>query len=208
MSIKWDLVKPEEPELNRTLKLFICLLLRVQKKSSQRRSQELGLSWMSTVRVLKLDLKLFPYHIQVKQKLTAQDKLARVEMCNWLTIRWKKMKTGLTMFVQWWGPLPSWLLCQFKVCFLGNWAFPRSSTATFTQFKDHSLVCNKFWNHNWTLLVWRWPGKNRYNKPRELLDSHSKVLCLYQSLPWVVINQQWFMQDGAPFILQMQYSSC
>ena len=46
------------------------------KKSCRRRFQELGLSQMSTVRILKLDLKLFPYHIQVKQKLTAQDKLA------------------------------------------------------------------------------------------------------------------------------------
>ena len=31
MSIKGDLAEPEEPELNRTLKLFVCLLLRVQK---------------------------------------------------------------------------------------------------------------------------------------------------------------------------------
>ena len=46
------------------------------KKSCRRRSQELGLSRMGTVRILKLDLKLFPYQIQVKQKLTAQDKLA------------------------------------------------------------------------------------------------------------------------------------
>ena len=53
------------------------------KKSCRRRSQELGLSRMSTVRILKLDLKLFPYHLQVKHKLTAQDKRARVEMCNW-----------------------------------------------------------------------------------------------------------------------------
>ena len=37
---------------------------------------------MSTVRILKLDLKLFPYQIQVKQKFTAQDKLARMETCN------------------------------------------------------------------------------------------------------------------------------
>ena len=53
------------------------------KKSCQRHFQELGLTRIGTVRILKLDLKLFPYHIQVKQKLTAQDKLARVEMCNW-----------------------------------------------------------------------------------------------------------------------------
>ena len=31
MLIKGDLAEPEKPELNRTLKLFVCLLFRVQK---------------------------------------------------------------------------------------------------------------------------------------------------------------------------------
>ena len=52
------------------------------KKSCRQCSQELGLSRMSTVRILKLDLKIFPYHIQVKQKLTVHDEQTRVEMCS------------------------------------------------------------------------------------------------------------------------------
>ena len=38
---------------------------------------------MSRVHILKRNLKHFPYYIQVKQKLTAQDKLAQVEIYNW-----------------------------------------------------------------------------------------------------------------------------
>ena len=41
--------------------------------------------------VSNVNLKLFPHHIQAKQKLTAQDKLARVEMCNWFN---NKMEEG------------------------------------------------------------------------------------------------------------------
>ena len=32
---------------------------------------------------IETGFETFPYHIQVKQKLTAQDKLAWAEMCNW-----------------------------------------------------------------------------------------------------------------------------
>ena len=41
------------------------------------------MSYSSTLRILKNDLKLFPYKIQVKQKLTNGDQTARVDMCNW-----------------------------------------------------------------------------------------------------------------------------
>ena len=34
------------------------------------------------VGILKLDLKL-PYHIQMKQKLNAEDEQVQVEICNW-----------------------------------------------------------------------------------------------------------------------------
>ena len=64
----------------------VCLFaVQSLKIFCQRYSQEMGLSRMdlTTVRILKLDWKLFPYHIQVKQKLTAQDEQARVEMYSW-----------------------------------------------------------------------------------------------------------------------------
>ena len=65
------------------------------KKSCRRRSQELGLSRMSTIRILRLDLKLFTYHIQVKQKLTAQDEQDRVEICNWFNDKIEENKNWI-----------------------------------------------------------------------------------------------------------------
>ena len=53
------------------------------KKSLQRCSQELGLSCSSIHRILKNDLQLHPYRIQIKQTLTQNDMAKRVEMCQW-----------------------------------------------------------------------------------------------------------------------------
>ena len=60
--------------------LFLFLRLIVQKDFVDD-----ALSRMSTVRILKIDLKLFPYYIQVKQKLTAQDEQTQVAIYNWFS---------------------------------------------------------------------------------------------------------------------------
>ena len=67
MLIKEDLAEPEVPELN-MIEADRLSAVQNPKKSCRRHSQELGLSWISTVRRVKLDFKLFPYHIQVKQE--------------------------------------------------------------------------------------------------------------------------------------------
>ena len=56
---------------------------RSPKKSLGRRSQLLGISRESLRRVLKEDLHLYPYKIQIKQKLTEVDIEKRVTMCEW-----------------------------------------------------------------------------------------------------------------------------
>ena len=58
---------------------------RSPKKSVRRRSQDLGLNKSSVQRILTKDLHLYPYRIQVKQKLTTADKEKRVKMCNWFS---------------------------------------------------------------------------------------------------------------------------
>ena len=56
---------------------------RSPKNSLRRRSQELGISPESLRRILKSDLNLYPYQIQIKQKLTQADMEKRVTMCRW-----------------------------------------------------------------------------------------------------------------------------
>ena len=53
------------------------------KKSLRRCSQELGLSRSSVHRILKNDLQLYPYRIQIKQTPTQNDMAKRVEISQW-----------------------------------------------------------------------------------------------------------------------------
>ena len=47
------------------------------------RSQELGINRETVRRILITDLQLYPYRIQIKQKLTSDDMRKRVIMCQW-----------------------------------------------------------------------------------------------------------------------------
>ena len=59
------------------------LVGRSPKKWFRRRCQELEISRESLWRVLKSDFHLYPYQIQIKQKLTESDMVKRVAMCEW-----------------------------------------------------------------------------------------------------------------------------
>ena len=54
-------------------------------KKSLRRSQDLGIARESLRTILTDGLKLHPYRIQVKQKLTEAHMQKRVEICEWIT---------------------------------------------------------------------------------------------------------------------------
>ena len=64
---------------------------RSPKKSLRRRSQEMGLSRSSVQRILKRNLQLYPYRIQIKQALTQNDMAKRVEMCRWFENKIEEM---------------------------------------------------------------------------------------------------------------------
>jgi len=52
-------------------------------KSVRRRSQELGINRESVRRILIADLHMYPYRVQIKQKLMPDDMRKRVIMCQW-----------------------------------------------------------------------------------------------------------------------------
>ena len=58
-------------------------VVRNPKKSLRKHSQELSLSSSSVHRILKNDLQLYPYRIQIKQTPTQNDMAKRVEISQW-----------------------------------------------------------------------------------------------------------------------------
>ena len=60
------------------------------KKSHRRRSRELAISASSVWRILTSELKLYPYIISVRHKLTLNDMASRVTMCDWFSDRMER----------------------------------------------------------------------------------------------------------------------
>ena len=60
------------------------------KKSLRRHSKKLGLSRLSVHRILKNDLQLYPYRLQIKQTLTQNNMAKHVEMCQWFKSKIKE----------------------------------------------------------------------------------------------------------------------
>ena len=50
------------------------------------------MSRMSAVRILKVDLNLFSFRIQIKHQLTANNEKTRVDMCNWFNNKMKEIQ--------------------------------------------------------------------------------------------------------------------
>ena len=57
------------------------------KKSHRKRAQELNMSSSAVYRVMRKDMKLFPYKISTHHVLQDHDKVKRVEMCEWFNTR-------------------------------------------------------------------------------------------------------------------------
>ena len=64
-------------------------------RSSRRRSQELGLSRSTLLRIMKKDLKKFPYRISIHQTLSEVDKLTRMDMSKVLMEKIEHQSTFL-----------------------------------------------------------------------------------------------------------------
>ena len=53
------------------------------EKSTRRRSQELNIKRSSLLNILHKDLNVHPYRLQIKQELSPEDIIKRVDMCQW-----------------------------------------------------------------------------------------------------------------------------
>ena len=53
------------------------------EKSTRRRSQELNIERSSLLNILHKDLNVHPYRLQIKQELSPEDIIKRVDMCQW-----------------------------------------------------------------------------------------------------------------------------
>ena len=156
---------------------------RSPKKSCRRRSQELSLSRMSIVRILKLDLKLFPSHIQVKHKLTTQDQRAGVAMCNWFNDKMEEDEDWIDNV--WFSDEAHFHLdghVNSKNCVFWGTQPPQevlqrplhSSKVTAWCAMNSKTIIGPYWFEGCG-------RKDSYSEPGELSHCHPQVLCICPS---------------------------
>ena len=67
------------------------------KKSHRRRSLELGIKPTSVWHILTKELKLFPYIISIRHKLSQDDMKRRLDTCNWLSDRMERYPNWINL---------------------------------------------------------------------------------------------------------------
>ena len=105
---------------------------------------------MSIVHILKLDLKLFPYRIQIKHKLTANDEKTRVDMRNWFDDKMEENQDLDGFFSDEAHLYLDGYLSQ-RTTYLGNCTATESVTTALLQ--SYCMMCHKLKNQNWAILV-------------------------------------------------------
>ena len=67
------------------------------KKSHHRHSRELGIKPTSVWRILTKELKLFPYIISIRHKLSQDDMRRRLDMYKWLSDRMERYPNWINL---------------------------------------------------------------------------------------------------------------
>ena len=150
---------------------------RSPKKSIRRHSQELGIPRESTRRVLKLDINLYPYRIQINQKLTQADIDKRVTMCEWFcdTI---EDNTDFLDHV-WFSDEAHFLRQDMSTARIMCIAYSSTAgclTEAVTFKKVHSMDSHfQTWHHR-PILVWGWKWTTSNDEHGALCGSTEEVL--------------------------------
>jgi len=171
---------------------------RSPKKSLRRRSQELGISWESLRRVLKSDLHLYPYRIQIIQKLTEADMAKRVTMCEWF---WHNRRQSRLLDHVWFSDEAHFLLSE-HVNSKNNVYWSTTPTEEVLQRQLHSVKCS-----SWVAIPKHgiigpyWFEDENESAQTVNMERYVAVLRkFWTSLGWhrgIDRDDQWFQQDGA-----------
>ena len=157
---------------------------------------------MSTVRISKLNFKLFPYHIQVKQKLTAQDKFARVEMCNWFNNKMEEYEDWINNV--WFSDEAHFHLDGYvnsKNCVFWGTKLPQAVL----QRPLHSSKVTAWYAINSKTIIRPYWFEDDEGRTVTINQENYRIVirkfyAFISRRRGIVINQQWF--------IQMQHSNC
>jgi hypothetical protein len=92
---------PGRPRITRTSKMIQKVKHKLDQKkliSVRSLAKEYGISKSSVHRILKEDLKLYPYKMMIEPKLTDEHKIKRKKFANWIFNNFRKEDTMWILF--------------------------------------------------------------------------------------------------------------
>ena len=167
------------------------------KKGYRRRAQELELRSTSVRRILKEELKMYPYKIQVRHALTDRDKAERVEMCNFFN---RKMECDNDWIQNVWF--------SDEAHFHLNGSVNRQNVRYWGSIRPHDVLEVPL--HSPKCTAWCAMSAKGIIGPLWFVDDNERTVTInkerYQNVIRMFhaeltrsadINSQWFQQDGA-----------
>lgn len=171
------------------------------KKSLKRRALDLDLSPTTLQKIVRTELKAFPYKISVKHALTPDDKIRRVGMCRWIVDRLEQMPNWINDV---WFSDETHFHLNGAVNNHNNiyWGTSPPEETTDRNLKGQKVTCFVAFNAKHGIIGPYWfeeEGKTvtinavRYRDVIRKFDNDvSAILSPNQR------RNAWFMQDGAP----------
>ena len=170
------------------------------KKSYRIRAQELALSPTTLLRVMRKDLKLFPFRISTHHVLQQQDKEKRIEMCSWLNEKLEKTPSWLNHI---WFSDEAHFHLNGAVNNHNNvfWGEEKPEEIGEKRLKGPKVTAFVAFNAKHGLLGPYWFEENgrtvTINSERYIATLDQLHSDLTQKLTQRQLRLAWFMQDGA-----------
>jgi len=128
------------------------------RRSISRRSQELGLSVTSTWQILRWDLSLHPYKIQLIQELKVNDHRQRHVFADWVLEQLTQISSNKSSLAM--RPfLDKWICEQAKLSNLGRYQFTRDTPAPNASRESHCLMRILVWRNHRSVLLPKQNGR-------------------------------------------------
>lgn len=170
------------------------------KKSYRIRAQELAMAPTTLLRVMRKDLKLFPFRISTHHVLQQQDKEKRIEMCNWLN---EKLEQSPMWLNHVWFSDEAHFHLNGAVNNHNNvfWGQTSPDEISEKRLKGPKVTAFVAFNKKHGLLGPYWFEENgrtvTINSERYITILDQFYGDLTQKLTQGQLRRAWFMQDGA-----------
>lgn len=169
------------------------MLQQSPEKSVRRVSSETGISKTSVHNIIRKDLELFPYKIQIMQSLSITDQVDRLAFCNWAT---DVVGNYADAFQDVWFTDESHFLLSGHVCKQNMRFWSTEQPHYFVEKPLHSEKVTVWCAISSRGIIGPYVFSDTVNSERYLSMLRTKFLPELRRRSFD-INTTWFMQDGA-----------